>query len=250
MLDGLDAVDWSALEHAYGAATDLPELLRQAATESAEEAEEALRELYGCIMHQGTVYPATAAAVPFLDIVLAAPAIPRIWSVPIPHDSPVVEAARRGLAHLAETRPDHPAVPVLAEAGVDLAGVEPLLRRLLRPTNVVDGGPDEDGYARAAAARALWRLGVPPTELTAVLIEAIQDRWARGDPIALLVEMGAVDAAAELDRLADQPRRITVTATTADNLVWSDEALQTRLRAAAGTLRGGADRQHSPSAST
>jgi hypothetical protein len=137
----------------------------------------------------------------------------------------------------------------LADAGVDVADVEPLLRRLLSPRHVVDGVPD-DGGARVAAARALWRLGVPPAELTASLIESIQDRWTRGDPVALLVEMGAVDAAAELERLADQPRRITVAATTADDLVWSDEALQTRLRAAAATLRGDAVRQHSPSAST
>lgn len=135
----------------------------------------------------------------------------------------------------------------LADAGVDLADVEPLLRRLLEPTNVVDGVPD-DGCARVAAARALWRLGVPPAELAPFLVEAIQVSGIRGDPIALLVEMGVVDAAPELDRLADQPRRITVTAAPADDLVWSDEALQTRL--AAATLRRGVDRQHSPSAST
>ena len=57
MLEGLDAVDWSGLTQAYGTATDLPGLLRQAAAESAEEAEEALGELYGCIMHQAPSTP-------------------------------------------------------------------------------------------------------------------------------------------------------------------------------------------------
>jgi hypothetical protein len=71
MLEGLDKIDWSRLGHAYGSAEDVPDLLRQLASEDADERESAMYELHGNIWHQGTVYQATAAAVPFLIEVLA-----------------------------------------------------------------------------------------------------------------------------------------------------------------------------------
>src|SRR4051812_6165603 len=67
MLDGLDAVAWGALSHAYGKAHDTPELLRRAAHD-----DEAISELHGSIFHQGSVYSATVAAVPFLAELAAA----------------------------------------------------------------------------------------------------------------------------------------------------------------------------------
>ncbi len=63
MLSELDEVDWSAPTHAYGSAEDTPELLRLIAS---PDARDAISELYGSIFHQGTVYPATVAAIPFL----------------------------------------------------------------------------------------------------------------------------------------------------------------------------------------
>ncbi len=65
MLDGLDDVGWTERSHAYGSAADIPGLLRQAAS-GGDAAGEAISALYGSLFHQGTVYPATAAAVPFL----------------------------------------------------------------------------------------------------------------------------------------------------------------------------------------
>lgn len=64
-LAGLHDVPWSELEHAYGKASDVPALLEEL-TRGPEEREHALHELYGSIWHQGTVYEATAHAVPFL----------------------------------------------------------------------------------------------------------------------------------------------------------------------------------------
>ncbi|MFH8619240.1 HEAT repeat domain-containing protein [Streptomyces sp. NPDC017979] len=68
-LDGvfaeLDGVCWGDLEHAYGEADDVPAMLRGLVGDEGE-ASEALGELWGSIVHQGTVYEATAAAVPFL----------------------------------------------------------------------------------------------------------------------------------------------------------------------------------------
>ncbi|MGW6510008.1 hypothetical protein ACWGCP_21080, partial [Streptomyces niveus] len=61
----LDAQPWADREHAYGSADDVPGRLRALASDDAEEAEEALYELYGNIVHQGSVYEATAHAVPY-----------------------------------------------------------------------------------------------------------------------------------------------------------------------------------------
>ncbi|MFG2969638.1 hypothetical protein ACGFZS_40835 [Streptomyces sp. NPDC048288] len=68
-LDGLDDRPWSSLSHAYGSAEDVPDLLRALA---GADAEEALSELYGSVLHQGTVYAASAEAVPFLAGIAAA----------------------------------------------------------------------------------------------------------------------------------------------------------------------------------
>lgn len=66
MLDGLDDVAWAELTHAYGRAEDTAQQLRQAASTSDDVASAAISDLPGSIFHQGTVYPATVAAVPFL----------------------------------------------------------------------------------------------------------------------------------------------------------------------------------------
>jgi hypothetical protein len=64
-LTGLEEVPWEQLQHAYGPAADVPELLRALAG-AREQQEHALYELHGNIWHQGTVYEATVHAVPFL----------------------------------------------------------------------------------------------------------------------------------------------------------------------------------------
>ncbi|GAA2925937.1 hypothetical protein ACFPN0_28040 [Kitasatospora cinereorecta] len=62
----LDAQPWATYQHAYGSAADVPDCLRALADEDDEVAAEALGELYGSILHQGSVYEATAHAVPYL----------------------------------------------------------------------------------------------------------------------------------------------------------------------------------------
>ncbi|UWQ04486.1 hypothetical protein [Aliiroseovarius crassostreae] len=63
---GLDDVPWATFEHAYGSAEDVPGLIRDLVSEDADRANAALDALYGNIWHQGTVYPASAPAVPYL----------------------------------------------------------------------------------------------------------------------------------------------------------------------------------------
>ncbi|GLW75086.1 hypothetical protein Kpho02_73830 [Kitasatospora phosalacinea] len=62
----LGLVDWSALEHAYGPAEDLPELLAGLYGQDAAAVEEAQYELVSAVCHQGSVYSASAATVPYL----------------------------------------------------------------------------------------------------------------------------------------------------------------------------------------
>lgn len=73
MLNGLDQVDWARLTHAYGPADDVPGLIRKLVSPDAALRRKALRKLNGTIYHQGTIYEATACAVPFLLEVLTAP---------------------------------------------------------------------------------------------------------------------------------------------------------------------------------
>lgn len=65
-LDGLDAVGWAELEHAYGSAEDVPDQLRALRADDAAARGKARGALYGNIFHQGSRYEASAYAVPFL----------------------------------------------------------------------------------------------------------------------------------------------------------------------------------------
>jgi hypothetical protein len=75
-LDGLDVIDWERLSHAYGPARDVPIDLQRLASSDADVRDSALWQLYGSIYHQGTLYSATAAAVPFLVRLASDPSLP------------------------------------------------------------------------------------------------------------------------------------------------------------------------------
>jgi HEAT repeat protein len=67
-LDDLDQVDWARLKHAYGPATDVPAMLRELAGDG--EASHVFDQLFTRLNHQGSVYSATSAAIPFLIRIL------------------------------------------------------------------------------------------------------------------------------------------------------------------------------------
>src|SRR3954469_13012574 len=75
MLEGLDAIDWSSLTQAHGPAADVPELLRSLLSEDPDVRLQAFADLTETIWHQGTVYPASAAAIPFLFELLTCPGV-------------------------------------------------------------------------------------------------------------------------------------------------------------------------------
>ncbi|MFO0876273.1 MAG: hypothetical protein U0840_02780 [Gemmataceae bacterium] len=65
-LEGLEEVDWSSLKDTYGPATDIPALLRAFVSVDPGDREFADQLLCQTLWHQGNVYSATAAAIPFL----------------------------------------------------------------------------------------------------------------------------------------------------------------------------------------
>ncbi|GAA4900649.1 PBS lyase [Streptomyces coeruleoprunus] len=75
MFTGIDEVDWASLGHAYGPADDVPALLRGLASKDPVEREAALDGMYGAVHHQGDVYDATLACIPFLLELVACPEV-------------------------------------------------------------------------------------------------------------------------------------------------------------------------------
>lgn len=76
MLEGLAAIDWQNLKHGGGTAADVPDLLEALASPDRQVRQEALGSLYSNIYHQGSVYQATAYAVPFFLELLSDETVP------------------------------------------------------------------------------------------------------------------------------------------------------------------------------
>jgi hypothetical protein len=64
-------MEFSALEHAFGKATDVPAKLRGLSSADAGVREASLDALYSCLWHQGRLYPATPHAIPHVLALLA-----------------------------------------------------------------------------------------------------------------------------------------------------------------------------------
>jgi hypothetical protein len=72
------------MRHAYGPATEVPDLLRGLVSEDPATREIALDGIYGAVHHQGDVYECTVAAIPFLLEAAAVPALPAVpspWAI-------------------------------------------------------------------------------------------------------------------------------------------------------------------------
>jgi hypothetical protein len=68
----LDSPAWSTLRHAYGSASDVPELLRQLESfPKSEGNSEPWFSIWSALAHQGDVYTASFAAVPHVIRILA-----------------------------------------------------------------------------------------------------------------------------------------------------------------------------------
>ncbi|MET8750315.1 hypothetical protein ABZW32_09535 [Streptomyces sp. NPDC004667] len=162
-LAGLDAHPWHSFTHAYGSAEDVPDLLRALTATDGDAAHEALSELYGCVLHQGTVYAASAEAVPFLARIAAAGH----------HTADVLEL----LGGMAESEDEHGLVPGTVRAAV--ARELPLLIPLLAAA--------EPDVRRTSA----W--AISHTRATEAALPALRVRWeAEYEPAARAEVLGAV----------------------------------------------------------
>jgi len=72
VLETLDQTDWNALQDAYGPSTGTPARIRALASSRKTSRDKALEALLSTIYHQGTIYSASVAAVPFLLEIVAA----------------------------------------------------------------------------------------------------------------------------------------------------------------------------------
>ncbi|MEU6648543.1 hypothetical protein ABZ904_03610 [Streptomyces sp. NPDC046900] len=146
-LDGVDSHSWSSFSHAYGSAEDLPDLLRALVETDAGPAGEALSELYGSVLHQGTVYAASAEVAPFLARIAAA--------------GHQVTDVLMLLGGMAESEDEHGVVPGTVRAAV--AGQLPLLLPLM------------DAAEPEVRRTAAW--AVSHTRATELLLPALRRRW-------------------------------------------------------------------------
>lgn len=66
MLERLDDIPWAELHHAYGKASDVPDILRSLASPVAKVREKAFSLFYHSVIHQGSKYEVSSHTVPFL----------------------------------------------------------------------------------------------------------------------------------------------------------------------------------------
>ena len=138
------AVDWRKLRHAYGSATDVPELLAGLVARTAQDRAAARTSLAGALVHQGTLYSASAAAVPAVLAALDGPDRAQVLEL---LGALAVGAFERCLA-AGHVRED--AYPALQRSHAAVTAGGPRLRELL-------ADPDAEVRTRAA-----WLLGLLP----------------------------------------------------------------------------------------
>jgi HEAT repeat protein len=180
MLQGLDNLAWDALEDAYGSSDDLPDLIRAAASMKEETAGEAVDELFGSVFHQGTVYSASVAVVPFVAELAVTPGV---------HHRRQLVAMLGGMAD-----PDDAYGVEVAAVRAAVAAEVPRLLPLLA---------DPDPAVRETTAYALARC----PEMAGPVMAAVRERWTVEDvPLvraSLLAAGGRLDPAGSVARLAE-----------------------------------------------
>ncbi|NDZ55928.1 hypothetical protein G3I47_01315, partial [Streptomyces anulatus] len=209
----VDAQPWASYTHAYGSAEDVPGCLRALAGDDDAAAEEAQSELYGSILHQGSVYEASAKAVPFLariaaagirtaDVLLLIGGIAEGGTDPDPGSGPGPNPAGSGTARESDEAACRRAV--VAQLPLLLASVE-----------------HRDRAVRQAAA---WAAGWTGTAGAALAVPALRDRASietdplvRAELLTSLVELDPEGSAAAAAGAVgpDSPPELRIAAVTA-----------------------------------
>lgn len=244
MLEGLDHVNWAELEHAYGSAEDVPDLIRDLASKARSKRERALETLWTHIIHQGTVYSATAHAVPFLLELLSSPKIP---------DKPelltLVTALANGNSYLDVHQhllgPGGPANPNVAPEGWDEQLEEELGWVDAARAAVVQGAPvflrlleDPDADTRCCAAYALAVCGSRAAEVVPRLTERLAAEDDNRVKMSLLRCLGCVGGEACVPLLDHWLRRRAALGVRASAALALAEVRQERVPAEAVEVLG------------
>lgn len=168
----LPHVPWQELTHAYGSAEDVPELLEALYLDDEEKAGEAIYELYGNIHHQGTVYEASAPAVPFLAHAATTPTTP--------------PARRAELLMLLAVLADHPTTPPTTPPDAPPTGhVAAVCAELIRELpHLLPSTRDPEREVRRAALRVVAAVaGLLPDDLRKAATTHADALFAE-DPVA------------------------------------------------------------------
>lgn len=179
----LDRIPWKDLTHAYGSAADVPELLWELRTSTAFDEGSPLWELFGNIWHQGTVYEATAYAVPFLIELVSNPRTPNRTGIL----SLLAEIAQ-GSSYCDSHKPDEPSIEVKRQQ--ELSWVR-------QAHNAVDAGFDsylqltqEKDDLKYAAANVLSRLPNRKVVVAGILQSMFKEASSLKYRCGLLVLLG------------------------------------------------------------
>ncbi len=198
MLEQLASINWSALSHAYGSAADVPHLLLDLTSSEEQTRESALGTLYTNIYHQGTVYQASAYAVPFLLELLRDETMPEREGllVLLAHLAQGNAYHRQHWQYYSEERKQDPAL--LAELEEGMFWVEqtyeavsaglPLYCSLLE---------DPAPKLRMAALRVLGSLSREAAQIISLLVERFSIERDQRVQACLLFTLGALLARQE-----------------------------------------------------
>lgn len=196
-VDDLDRIPWKDLTHAYGSADDVPDLLRALRTASPDlQGEESpLWQLFGNIWHQGTIYEATAYAVPFLIEIAANARTP---------DRPGVLALLGEIAKGSSYRDVHgdllDEVDFEEKRGRELGWVEDAHAAVARGFAVLVGITRERSDVRFAAAHVLAQLRERGVEVGSILRGLLETEVRSAFRAGLLLLLGQTGDQSEQTR--------------------------------------------------
>jgi HEAT repeat protein len=228
-------IDWGALNHAYGPADDVPELLADIAAGTEPAAGEAVSELFTLLYHQGGTYSATDAAIPALvDLALSDSA----WRPSIigflgslareDHTHPLIGEHLDRLVDLLDD-PDAEVREPAAWLLGDFRGEQVKMRLAERYQTETDpivrasllravGEADEERGGELAAEALGWPDAPPPLRIAAALVlvqisgelpdntmEAVVSAYTDGDPLDRVWSWDDGDSASQLLKSLNEP---------------------------------------------
>jgi HEAT repeat protein len=181
LFTGLDDIDWNALEHAYGPAHEVPDLLRGLVSDDPAVRESALDSMYGGVHHQESIYDSTLTAIPFLIRIAR--------QADLPGRADVVEL----LASIGNPEGDFEPGTLERQATDAVAEAFPLFLAAL---------DDPDPAVRRAACEALTVCRAETAHVVDVLVERLRIETDAAARSAIVTALGTFGARAELPSLA------------------------------------------------